>query len=535
MSESLQLVVTSPEGRRETLELSGETLGLGRHSSNEVPLADVYASRRHAEILHTPRGWVIRDLESKGGTYLNGRKLELPAPLGPGDEITIGRSRIRVGGEAPGRSVDETVFAVVEAASEGRTIIGRRLSDLPENALTRVLVDAARCIAGSGEDTRAKLLELAIKATGAERGAIATFGEDGEPEVAAVDGHWPDGQVTLSRHVLRRVRDAGEAVIVEDVPQDDSLRDAGTIIRAGLRSVLCTPLGTARPPRGLLYLDTLEGQAVFEDSHVEAVATLAGMIDVALENEAARAALAEKQRHESELRTAATIMRRLVPAKAPPAPDGYTTAGLHRACLTVGGDFFDYYHWGESYGMVLADVAGKGLGAALLVANFHAVWHHILSSGRPPEEWLATMNDELAGYLPDNRFLTLAFALVDPERNELLFGSAGHNPGLLTGPDAFEELLPTGPVLGLLPGVGYKTLRRPFAPGQRLVLTSDGVTDQQSVDGRDFGQERLSAISRELGGSPASEMLVAIDDALNEHATGAAQDDDITVSILGRA
>lgn len=528
----MRLQITESDGGKRSMTLAEGTVRIGRQSDNEITLNDLFVSRHHAELRNTPSGWEIRDCGSKSGTFVNERAVN-SALLQPGDEIRLGRTLLRLG-EA--HRTDETVIAVTDQIPTEATIHSLRVTGAPEAGLTRVLVDAARQIASpeSSEAILHNLLQLALRATGAERGAIATFSPSGALEVSATAGQWPDEQVAISRQVLARVKEQGEAVIVEDIPSDSILKDAGTIIRAGVRSVLCTPLGPSQPPRGILYLDTLLGRATFQPSHFEVVTTLAGMADLALENEEARRAREAQRAFKAQLTAAAEIQDRLLPPAVPEAPEGFTVAGHHASCLTVGGDFFDFFDCKTGYGMVLADVAGKGLSAALLMANFHAVWHHIRGSQTPVEEWLPVLNEELAAYLPDNRFITLAFAIAKREEQELVFGSAGHNPALLWSGGKLEELAPTGAVLGLMSGLSFSILRRPFLPGDYLVLYSDGVTDQENPAGEEFGQARLNECVLRHGGLGAQELLSKIQETLQQHAAGATQDDDITISILGR-
>ncbi|GAB4367981.1 MAG: SpoIIE family protein phosphatase [Acidobacteriota bacterium] len=525
----MKLHVTEADGGERTVILSGKTVRIGRQSDNEITLDDLFVSRHHAELRETPSGWEIRDTGSKSGTFVNERAVRT-ALLRPGDEMRLGRCILRL----EDTRGDETVIAVSDRIPGEATVHSLRVTDAPEAGLTRVLVDAARQIV-SPESSRAilhKLLGLALRATGAERGAIAIFASGGALETRATAGRWPDEQVAISRQVLGRVKEQGEAVIVEDIPGDASLKDAGTIVRAGVRSVLCTPLGPGQPPRGILYLDTLSGRATFQPSHLEVVTILAGMADLALENEAARQAQEARRAFEAQLAAAKEIQDRLLPPAVPEAPEGFTVAGHHESCLTVGGDFFDFFECRTGYGMVLADVAGKGLSAALLMANFHAVWHHLRSSETPVEDWLPTLNEELLSYLPDNRFITLAFAIASRSEGKLIFGSAGHNAALLWSGGELEELPATGAVLGLMDRMPFDLTERPFRPGDCLVLYSDGVTDQQSPDGEPFGQARLNECVLRHGGAGARKLLEKIQEALGRNADGASQDDDITISIL---
>jgi len=200
----------------------------------------------------------------------------------------------------------------------------------------------------------------------------------------------------------------------------------------------------------------------------------------------------------------------------------------------VGGDLFDFFSAGENcWGAMVADVAGKGLTAALLGAELHGRWKGLTSDPTQADMWLSRLNAPLLETLPEGRFVTLAFGLVDCKRETLRIASAGQASLLVTGNDV-EQLGATGMVLGMMPDTKYSMIERPFPPGARLLLFSDGVTDQASPDGEPFDMERLVATVREHASEPVEDLLRSIVQALAEHAAGAPQNDDTTVTVLGR-
>jgi sigma-B regulation protein RsbU (phosphoserine phosphatase) len=169
------------------------------------------------------------------------------------------------------------------------------------------------------------------------------------------------------------------------------------------------------------------------------------------------------------------------------------------------------------------------------MANLHAWWHALTQLGMPCTAFLEHLNSEMLHWLPDNRFITMAFAVADASDHGLTFASAGHTTALLVSADGgYERLEPTGPPLGLLRGVHFTCERRPFRPGQRLVLFSDGVPDQRNPVGEEYGVERLVAcVQRNASKDPAT-IVSAIFDEVAEHRGSATQDDDTTVAVLSR-
>ncbi len=516
-------------GTEREVTLEPPSVRIGRSRECQLFIPDPALSRQHAEFVVDGAGWQIVDHNSKNHTYLNGRLLEPESryPLAPGDKITVGKTHILFD---PGQM---TVVPHADSATEERTIGSLRVVEAPENALTRILVEGARGIAAhrAPEDVLHDLLALAVRATSAERGVIARHGNG--PLLVPV-ASFPRGASppVISRRVRQRVLEHGEALSLEDLPND--LASQGTIMSAGIRSILCAPLGTEPPFRGVLYLDTLGGRADFNPQHLEAVTILAGMADVVLEAASTREERERRQRVEAQLQAAEEIQRALLPSACLETPDGIIAAGYHRACLTVGGDMFDFFHHGDAIGVMLADVAGKGFGAALMMANLHARWHGVRLMGIDPGQWLERLNDEVIATHPGNRFITMAFALVDAKNDEILFASAGHNPALLRHGNDVVQLDSTGPILGIIPGCRFDIVKAPFPHGSSLVLYSDGVTDQQNSKGEPFGIERLTRSILAAGNRPCQELLDRMREDLDNFAGETAQDDDTTITVLDR-
>lgn len=531
----MKLTVITRDNQRREVQLQGLRLTVGRAQDNDLVLNDTELSRRHAEFLQDAGQWWIRDCGSKNGTFFNGRRLgtEERAPLGGGDTITLGQQVKLVFGSFPEVVVPSPVPDGLP--STGRTLFSLPVSQAAATGLTRILVDAAREIVGHrpAAETLRALLTLALRATSAERGMIAALKADRilEPLATASPAGVPSPVV--SRSVVDRILQEESALILEDVNIDEQLARAGTIVRSGVRSILCAPLGISRPFRGLIYLDSLHGEVAFQPSHLEVVAILAGMANLVLENESARAAEEARRVMQAQLQAAAEIQSALLPSPRPRTPEKYTAAAHHQSCLTVGGDLFHFFRVPEGYGMMLADIAGKGLAAALLMATLQARWDGLLCSGLGHDRWLVKLNDDLGAYLPANRFVTLCFGIVDAEQGRLRFGSAGHCEALLIRESGTEVLKPSGPPLGLMPGMDYPIVDLPFDPGTRLLFCSDGVLDQENPAGEPFGFGRLMDLARSHRREMAPQMVEGVRAGLEAFAGEAVQNDDTTLTVMG--
>lgn len=523
------LTVIDENGASREIPLDEDRVRIGRSRENEIFIPDPALSRFHALLSRQGMEWWVTDLGSRNRTFVNGQELSAPIRLQDGDEIRVGRTRLILGDEAGPK-----MNLVSSDRGEASRILGTlRVAETPENALTRILVEAAREITSNEAVDRVlrSLLSLALRATRAERGLLVQQDPGGQlvPVVWVGRDRTPP---VISRLVVQRVLEEKEAVIQEDLPED--LAQAGTIVSAGIRSILCAPLGIGPAQKGLFYLDSCSGRADFQPMHLEVVTILAGMANVVLENAASRAQAERLRTMEAQVRAAAEIQAALMPPSVLSTPAGFSAAGCHRACHGVGGDLFDFFKSGESrLGVMLADVAGKGLAAALLMANLHARWQSVRLLGLEPGEWLGRLNDEMLRVQPTNRFVSMAFALADRERNTVLFASAGHNPALLAQDGQVERLDSTGPILGILPGQTIPCLSRTFGVGARLVIYSDGVTDQQNVAGESYGLERLTEVVRRGVLAAPADLVEAIREDLEAFAGEAPQDDDTTIVVLG--
>lgn len=533
----MRVKVTLPSGEVQDVDLTSDAYSIGRSRSNDLVVPDAQLSRHHAQLVRLDDGaWAVEDLGSLNGTRLNGARVEGRVPIDDGDLVELGASSIQIGdAQQPTPRLDLTVLGqsrISEGSLRSMGGAGRE-----RGALSDILHRAARAMTSGAEPTAVlrEMLDLALEGTRAERGLVARSSgrQQLEPLVSVPPFDSADPPL-ISRSVQERVLEHGESVILEDVSTDAQIGSADTVVVAGVRSILCAPLGTAEAPCGVFYLDSLAHRARFDEKHLEIATILAGMAGIVLESEAARRALLEKQRLDAELEAAWTIQSRLLPGEAPEACDGYGVAGHHTPCQAVGGDLYDFFELeGGRQGIMVCDIAGKGLTAALLGSGLHARWRALTQSSIPPQEWLSRLNVEIREAMPDNRFLTIAFGVADPRAGTLTYASAGQ-PSFLLQDGEVRDLGATGPILGMFPDIDYEAETIAFRDRDGLVLFTDGVTDQLSPSSEPFTEERLkAAVDPSPDVDPAS-ILERVLDALRSHTADAPQDDDTTVAVLQR-
>ncbi len=246
-----------------------------------------------------------------------------------------------------------------------------------------------------------------------------------------------------------------------------------------------------------------------------------------------QAQVREHERIEQELRTAQAIQQAFLP-KEVPALSGWRLAPYYRPAREVGGDFYDFLPLDDGrWGIVIGDVTGKGVPAALVMATVHTMLRSTVPEIVSPGEVLARVNDLLAAEIPAGMFVTCFFALLDPQCGRLCYANAGHEPPFLQKERSAAELWATGMPLGLMPGSRYEEHEACLAAGESLLFYSDGLVEAHGPDREMFGFPRLQRILEEQA-DHASLIDVLLDELRRFTGEGWEQEDDVTLVTLQR-
>jgi serine phosphatase RsbU (regulator of sigma subunit) len=247
-------------------------------------------------------------------------------------------------------------------------------------------------------------------------------------------------------------------------------------------------------------------------------------------------------RIESELQVARSVQEYLYP-RVIPVLRGATVAGRTMAARTVGGDLYDFFDLGqERIGILCADVSGKGIPAALMMANLQAVARAHLggrldSAGTPSGRSVEILNQELTGRFGDNRYATLFWAAYDANTSLLTYVNAGNPPPILiSSAGEIERLNSDSFPIGMFANARYTARELHLQPGSRLVIFSDGLTDAQNAAEEEFGDERLIGCCRTIApGIDADGVAGRLMQAVAEWSAGTEQFDDTTVVVVNVA
>ena len=206
-----------------------------------------------------------------------------------------------------------------------------------------------------------------------------------------------------------------------------------------------------------------------------------------------------------------------------------------QAARTVGGDYYDIVELDDGrLAFVVADVAGKGIPAALLMTLLQGSLRSLLSSGLRGAELLTRLNDYLVANTPGNRMITCFYGELDPASGELRYVNAGHNPPYLYDESGVVRLDPTAVVLGVLDGAPFVEEKTQLGEGARLLLYTDGVTEAANPADEEFGEQRLEQLIREKGASEPSSLIETIFDSVIAFCGKAKPADDMTMMVVSR-
>ncbi|MDQ1256451.1 MAG: Serine phosphatase RsbU [Candidatus Hydrogenedentes bacterium] len=545
------------EGRRTPLK---DSLVIGRTSDCDVVIHDSAASRRHVKVFTRGDSFFWKDLGSTNGTLINGRAM-LEGELHPGDVIGIGATVVRF--EVEEDSGDkrekagtplfvETILDDSGAARKG-----------PDPGKTAELLHAIYAVMntiGSNYDPCSlvdQILETTMQAIRAQRGAVFFATED-EPELKPCnvcghvhvieDGklrHAQPGEIQISQTVAQRVLMDGESVLFQNTAgSDGELAMSESIMTLRLRSIICVPLRGKSGVFGILYVDTDRSahQYTHEDMLLStAVGNSAGL---AIENARMHREILEKQRIEQEIEYAWIIQEGFLVKDWPEDAQGFAVYGETRPAKTVGGDFYDYVQpWPGCVGILIGDVSGKGVPAALLMAQLLAVFRLYARDMLSPADLIAALNADLVVRSQRGMFCTLCYITLDLASGVLRCANAGHPPPLhIHAPEAELFGNASGPPVGIVEGAVWQDVELAISPGDTVLLYTDGIAEARRVARRrneegldspdEYGIESLRVSASSVAGETPRALVERIQADVRRHCEPLTPHDDCTMIAL---
>jgi serine phosphatase RsbU (regulator of sigma subunit) len=521
-------------------------IGRGKESGNHLSLDDKRISRKCAAVSAGPEGLRIEDRGQLNGIFVNGQATK--------ERTLLDGDRIRLGVDDGCQlifSLNSEDHAQEEAEFKLRSLLGSWASDSAgELKGLRLLLEATSLLHSQLplESVLAAMLDHAIVITNADRGMLFEPDAAGVLQVKVARGR--DGESLAperlypSRSILGQAIELESAVINEDLALADiDLKSAQSVMIQLLRSAVVIPLyGTSRsengsskevPQRQLLgavYLDS-KRTATFSVLDRQILDALGAQAASILDNARLIERERERERLEQELGIARQIQQALVPQGLQDYPHLAIT-GIHRPCNEVGGDYFDVFPMPNGrIALLIADVAGKGLGAALLTTMLQGALS-AMTMGVDPVEVFNHLNRFLCDRPAVARYATMFFGVIAPD-GILEFVPASHPSPLLLRRGEVSELYSGGSFpVGLIEMASFQSKRIQLEPEDTLLLYSDGVTEAMDRQKQLFGAVRLKGALRRHPDSTVGDIQAGILNAVDQFAASASQSDDITILVV---
>ena len=277
------------------------------------------------------------------------------------------------------------------------------------------------------------------------------------------------------------------------------------------------------------------GHRSFEEADLRLLTSLANVAAAKIQNARLQADAAEKKQMDREFALAQEIQQRLLPEE-PPEVAGYELYGSNVPSRQVSGDYFDFRVRSDAkVYAAIADVCGKGVGPALLMASLQASFHAWADEHVGVPEMTGRLSEAISRRTGPDRFITFFLTLLNPSTGEIEYTNAGHNQGLIVRKDGKVEELPShGLPLALFPGRVYGSSKFVLEPDDFLCLYTDGITEAANAEGSEFGIERLKTFLITQTGRELGDVDVSLADVLEEHAQGEHFADDRTLLMVRR-
>jgi serine phosphatase RsbU (regulator of sigma subunit) len=537
-------VSTSVSGRRQVWPLEGSILEVGRSSKCAIQLADGTVSKVHSEFSRAGDGWLIRDLGSRNGTRLNGLPVSEPKAIKPGDKVEIGQVVLDVSTEAdPTPTIYSDAF---DLASSLRIPAAQILAPNSTPITGPAAQDMMHLMAEAGQllvlprplpETCDQILAIAERAVSATR-LVLLLRDDPTKEPVQMAARIKGGSATeplaLSRTIMEMVLTENTSVVTKDAALDPRFKSQQSIVMQGIHSAMAVPLFDNTSVLGLIYADSVDPRAYYGQRELEVLTLVANMAAVKITNARLLQAEAHRSRMAQELATATGIQRGMLPAK-PPEAVGWRFHARLESCYEVGGDLYDFNHTDDGkLGLVVGDVSGKGMGAALLMSSFLSSSRTLFDMGLMPGDLVTRLNLQMFRNSDPAHFVTAFIGRLDTSTGRLDFVNAGHPPPYLIGPSGLRTLDATGVPVGMLDDFPFTVGSVTMEPGDLLAVFTDGIPEAKRGD-EFFEDERLEALLKELAPTlDIDELGPELIRRVDEFLAGTPRSDDITLLLVRR-
>ncbi len=529
-SEAVLLIEVGGQQHRHVITKSPLTIGRAEECDATIP--DLKVSRQQAKVLLEGGDYFIVDSQSRHGTFVNGSRCER-AKLKNKDEITFGAAGVKI--------VFLQGSAVANAPHTSTSHLLTRLvskSDSSDLEKLRLFLEAARSLTGGVvvNDVLRNMLDYALKITKAERGFVYLRDNDknGVPVLAC--GLDNAGTILMtdarvSNSVVQEALASAAEFITGDALKQQAMAERQSIVINELRTVIAIPLrarhGTAAAAvDGVLYLDSRSVSHNLSGVSHEVLRALASECAAVLESAKLVAAEQAAQQYRKEMEIAASIQRSLISGTVM-ENDFVRVNACSIPCREVGGDFYDVHVTPDVLTVIVADVSGKGISAALLASVIHGMFYAQMTSGSKLVDAVASVNRFLCSRVAGQKYATLLAAQLHRD-GRLAMVNCGHVPAIVAQDGLVTHLDDGDMPVGLIAEAGFHVIERELGTGARLCILTDGISETENAEGAEFGTAVVADYLR--AAEPIREILAAVE----SFAGGAEAQDDRTLVVLER-
>lgn len=567
------------------VEVQSDRTVFGRHPHCQIVLENAAVSRYHAQIVEVHGDFFLEDLRSRNGTHVNETLVEGRRELKNNDVIrvcdfafrfllnppsdskllkpgeTVGDAGVKVGPksmlgsverhasqvseeqpDAEGMSPEDVKIeeedrsSIISTLDAGSSSSDLRLSVKPETKLKAIL-EITKTLSGTLDLDQVldKTLDGLFRIfQQADEGFIMLRDEEKKKLVvkATKTRHVrdEDDQVHVSMTIVRKALETGEGILSANALEDSRFRASESLSLLRIRSMICAPLVSKElGPLGVIQITTNDVGAQFRNEDLDLLISVAIQVALALENAYLYHQALRQRDLERDLEFATQVQLGFLP-HARPKLAGYEFSDYYEPAQRVGGDYFDYIQLPQGrWAVALADVAGKGVPAALLMARLYSSVRYHLISQPDVASAMTGLNSEISVSGLGHRFITCLVMVIDPRTHELTLVNAGHLSPLRRMPNGKVEpigIRESGMPMGIVPDQKFQQSKFELVPGESWLVFTDGVTEAMRSQQEIYGNKRLTDFVKS-GPERIDDLIKAVVEDVEEFVEGRPQTDDI--------
>jgi sigma-B regulation protein RsbU (phosphoserine phosphatase) len=544
-------------------ELRTDRTIMGRHPECNVVIEVGAVSRQHAAINRRGSDYFLEDLHSRNGTFLNDEpnKIEGQRQLKPGDVIRVCEVSYTFAADVPFKPPQ--MLGITDGAGLGTLIVDDEGGQNNSTIMSKLDVSTSSRgsvhIAASAEVKLAALVEITqnlgkalnldevlpqiLKSlfkifVQADRGFIV-LEEPGNllvPRWVRLRREDSNDSLRISKTIVRHVMESRQAILSADAASDERFELSQSIADFRIRSMMCAPLiDNDGKAFGALQIDTLDQRQRFQPEDLELLVSAAAQASIAINNAQLHESALRQREIERDMKVARDVQQAFLPMNKPSLL-GYSFYDYYNPAEQIGGDYFDYIPLQDGrVAIVVADVVGHGVAAALLMAKLSAETRSSLLSEGNPAVAMTRLNEHLS-QLNIQRFVTMILVVIDPATNLVQMVNAGHMSPLhrkVDGTIAEPAEAIAGLPLGIMDSVEYQQTEVQLAAGESLTLYTDGINESIDSEGKFFTIDRLREHVR-VPHASIPELGQDIIDDVRRFLGRAPQNDDMCLVCVGR-